>query len=109
MLGHKAEIISLSISKAREGLESWKTFLSEIARLQAEAVGARYKCLDGLRMISYWGLTSEFIQFAPFFPINGSFSVPYPKQTRLNPILERLEGLVLEIEVTKATDALGSE
>ena len=88
---HRKEIISMAILKARAGVDSWRDSLVEISGLQIGASEARSRSLDGVRMISNWGLTSDVLRFDPFFPTTGSFSSPSPNEVHLLRTLEGLE------------------
>jgi hypothetical protein len=93
---HRKEIISMAILKARAGVDSWRDSLVEISELQIAASEARSKSLDGVRMISNWGLTSDVLRFDPFFPTTGSFSSPSPNEVHLLRTLEGLERMLLQ-------------
>lgn len=101
---NKEIVIALSIEKARDALSAWRADVDAIAIRQNEASQARHAALDGLRMISYWGLTNEVIRFDPNFPVVGTFQVPSSHETNLHKMLDGLErAFVTETPVEKTS------
>ena len=92
----KQEVIAMAINKARKGVQVWQKDIYEIAARQMEAMQARSESLDGVRMLAYWGLTNEVINFDPHFPLVGNFMVPSAHETRLLGMLDSLEMTFLE-------------
>ena len=92
----KREVITLAIAKARNGVELWRKDVTEIASRQMEASQARREALDGVRMLSNWGLTDEIYRFDPNFPLVGEFTVPSKQETRLLGFLDVLENAFRE-------------
>lgn len=93
---HKRTVISLAIEKARDGMLQWEHSVREIQQTQIDASSQRYESLDGIRMISNWGLTNDVVKFDPNFPTVGDFSVPNTSETNLGRTLEMLEKMFLE-------------
>ena len=85
-------IVAEANARAVAGADEFAAEVEEIAHRSKQAVENRQRALEGLRFVSR--LTGRELSFDPFFPVDGSFSVPRTSETRIRSTVKLLEDTI---------------
>jgi hypothetical protein len=87
---NRIAIIDEAVKNAEVGIEIWKKEVSLIQSNYELLVKARHESLEGLRMLSNLGMTTDLVQFDPGFPVSGNLVVPQVREDRILGLLTLL-------------------
>lgn len=89
---HYVEIVNTANARAIAGADEFATDMDQLSKQGREAVEKRNRSYEGLRFVSR--LTGGELSFDPFFPIEGTLSVPYTAENRVRSIVKLLDSTV---------------
>jgi hypothetical protein len=92
---NKLLVLSQSLEKAELGVLTYREKVLRVQTDYAQALQDRQHSLDGLKMVSRLGLTSELVQFEASFPVGGQLQVPPTREEHLLGVIETLRTIVL--------------
>jgi hypothetical protein len=87
---NRIAIIDEAVKNAEVGIEIWQKEVSLIQSNYELMVKARHESLEGLRMLSNLGMTTDLVQFDPGFPVSGDLVVPQVREDRILGLLTLL-------------------
>ena len=87
---NRIAIIDEAVKNAEVGIEIWQKEVSLIQSNYELLVKARHESLEGLRMLSNLGMTTDLVQFDPGFPVSGNLVVPQVREDRILGLLTLL-------------------
>jgi hypothetical protein len=87
---NRIAIIDEAVKNAEVGIEIWQKEVSLIQSNYELMVKARHESLEGLRMLSNLGMTTDLVQFDPGFPVSGNLVVPQVREDRILGLLTLL-------------------
>ena len=90
---NRVAIIDECLKQAKEGITQWQKSIIAIQTDYMTAADSRHKSLEGIRMVSNLGLTSDLVQFDNHFPISGLFEVPKTHEPHILDIVALLDRL----------------
>lgn len=89
---HYEQIVAQANAQALQGADEFALDIKSIAEQGRKAVEKRHKALAGLRFVSRF--TGKGVAFDPFFPVEGTFSVPHTSDTRVRSTVKLLADTV---------------
>lgn len=98
---HYVDIVNTANARAIAGADEFAADMDQLSKQGREAVEKRNRAYEGLRFVSR--LTGGELSFDPFFPIEGTLSVPYTGENRVRSIVTLLEKTVTRREPVEAS------
>ena len=90
---NRIAIIDEAVKNAEVGIEIWQKEVSLIQSNYELLIKARHESLEGLRMLSNLGMTTDLVQFDPGFPVSGNLVVPQVREDRVLGLLDQINKL----------------